>query len=89
MRESIVQRKFIRSLREAGWEVLRIKAGAEGGWPDTVAFRNGEAIFVEFKGDKGKLSELQRHRRIVLTNQNFSYYLIEPSDDFKLFINLQ
>ena len=71
MKESEVQKQLIDRLLDRGWKVYRppapssvasraqMKRTGSNGWPDIFAVRHSEAIAIEVKGSRGKLSDTQ------------------------------
>ena len=49
-------------LSYAGWRCKRVPPSiyASKGWCDVIAIRKGMVLFIEFKGEKGKLSPEQK-----------------------------
>jgi Holliday junction resolvase len=62
MSESTHQRKIIKSLEADGWYVLKLIKTNKSGIPDIVALKPNEVKFIEVKGEKTKVSELQKYR---------------------------
>jgi Holliday junction resolvase len=60
--ESVYQKKVIERWEKAGFYVIKLAKTNKNGIPDLLCMKPGEAIFVEVKGDRGKLSKLQEYR---------------------------
>lgn len=73
--ESKIQAKLIKQLKADGWLVLKIIKCNINGFPDIVAFRNGEVQFIEVKSENGKQSELQKHVQKQIEKHGFNYIL--------------
>ena len=62
MSGSTHQRKIIKLLEADGWYVLKLIKTNKSGIPDIVALKPNEVKFIEVKGEKTKVSELQKYR---------------------------
>jgi Holliday junction resolvase len=62
MTEQQIQSKIKRKLQERGWYVTKLIKTSTNGIPDLLAIKNGKAMFIEVKREKGKLSPLQELR---------------------------
>lgn len=62
MSEATHQRKIIKSLEADGYYVLKLIKTNKSGIPDIVALKPNEVKFIEVKGSKTKVSELQKYR---------------------------
>ena len=60
--EQQIQTKIINKLRQEGWLCLKIIKLSASGFPDILAHRNGETMYIEVKKIGGVLSELQKVR---------------------------
>lgn len=78
MRESEIQRKIAEKLGKSGWLVIKLERTNWNGIPDLMALRNGKAIFIEVKTDKGVVAELQKHR--IETLNRLGFYAIVARD---------
>jgi Holliday junction resolvase len=77
MQESLIQSKIIKALQGKGWIVIRLRSTSESGWPDLLALRNGRAVFLEVKDPKGKTSDLQSYKHIMLRMEKFEVYTVD------------
>lgn len=72
MSESSYQNKLIKLLEKEGYYVLKLIKTNKNGIPDLLALKEGfEPYFIEVKGVKGKLSELQKYRLKELQKHGF------------------
>lgn len=72
MTESQYQSKLIKKLESEGWYVLKLISTNKVGIPDLLALKDNEKpYFIEVKGKKGILSELQKYRLKELKELNF------------------
>jgi hypothetical protein len=63
MRESNIEKTFVRRVKERGWRQKKLEAGrVSNGWPDRlICLSNGLTVFIEFKAPGKKLTRLQAH----------------------------
>ena len=61
MKESALQTKVVKKLKEHGWFVTKLISTSTPGICDLMAIRNGLVIMLEIKTDKGVVSELQKY----------------------------
>jgi hypothetical protein len=83
MSEQELQSKCIKYAKSKGWYVLKIIKCNISGFPDSVLFKDGQTIFVEYKAINGIQSELQKYQQKLLENQGFKYYLVNNLNYFK------
>ncbi len=62
MTEQQIQKKITTHLEKDGYLVLKIIKCNKSGYPDLIAVKENDTLFVEVKRPKGKLSELQKVR---------------------------
>jgi Holliday junction resolvase len=63
MTEQQIQKKKIDELEAQGYYVIKLKLTNKNGIPDLIAIpKDSNALFVEVKKEKGKLSKLQEYR---------------------------
>ena len=60
--EQQIQKKITTQLEKDGYLVLKIIKCNKSGYPDLIAVKENDTLFVEVKRPKGKLSELQKVR---------------------------
>lgn len=60
--EQKIQSKIIKKLKEKGYFVLKLIKTNKNGYPDLIAVKENETIFIEVKRPDGVLSELQKVR---------------------------
>ena len=61
MKESALQAKVVKRLKEHGWFVTKLISTSTPGICDLMAIRKGAVIMLEIKTDKGVVSELQKY----------------------------
>ena len=83
MSEQSIQSSCIKYAKSKGWYVLKVIKCNISGVPDSVLFKDGVTIFVEFKSEIGKQSELQKYQQKQLEAQGFKYYLVNNLNYFK------
>ena len=62
MTEQQIQKKITTQLEKDGYLVLKIIKCNKSGYPDLIAVKQNDTLFVEVKRPKGRLSELQKVR---------------------------
>ena len=70
--ESVIQKKIITQLEKQGYFVLKIIKCNKNGYPDLIAVKENETIFIEVKRPGGVLSELQKVRIKELRSRNIN-----------------
>ena len=83
MLESKIQASCLKYAKSKGWYVLKVIKCNISGFPDCTLFKGGVTIFVEFKSEIGKQSELQKYQQKQLEAQGFKYYLVNNLNYFK------
>ena len=61
MKESQLQTKVSKKLKDHGWFVTKLISTSTPGICDLMAIRKGVVIMLEIKTDKGVVSELQKY----------------------------
>jgi len=61
MKESTLQTKIVKRLKDNGWFVTKLISTSTPGICDLMAIRKGTVIMLEVKTDKGVVSELQKY----------------------------
>lgn len=83
MRESEIQRQIIERLGKSGWLVVKLERTNWNGIPDLLCLRNGVAIFIEVKAEKGVVAELQKHRLETLNRLGFYAIVARSVNDIQ------
>lgn len=60
--EQHIQKKIINQLEQEGYLVLKLIKCNKNGYPDLLAVKNNDTMFIEVKKPNGRLSELQKVR---------------------------
>lgn len=82
--EQQIQKKIINQLEQEGYLVLKLIKCNKNGYPDLLACRNNDYLFIEVKKPNGKLSELQKVRLDEMKRKNINYKVwIAYGIDFK------
>lgn len=81
--ESKIQSKIKKNLESDGWKVIKIIQLSENGYPDLMAMKNGEIVFIEVKREGCKPSPLQLLRIEQLKKNGFKS-LWTDDKDFRL-----
>jgi len=71
MSEATHQKKIIKNLEKEGYYVLKLISTNKTGIPDILALKPNDIKFVEVKGVKTPVSELQKYRLKELINLGF------------------
>ena len=75
-RESVIERKCILIAKARNWMEVKLERCNKNGMPDRMLMKNGRLIFIEFKNDKGALSEIQKHRHEELRKHGMRVYVV-------------
>lgn len=76
MRESEIQAKIIKKYEADGWYVIKLIQTNKNGIPDLLCLKEGRALFIEVKGEKGIVSDLQKYRHQELLRFGFETKII-------------
>ena len=60
MLEKDIEKKVCDEAKKLGWLTYKFSSPAHRGVPDRIFIKDGEVVFIEFKGPNGVLSTLQR-----------------------------
>lgn len=71
MSEAKYQNKLIKLLEAEGWYVIKLIKTNKNGIPDLLALKPNDVRFIEVKGKKGVVSELQKFRIKELKDKGF------------------
>jgi VRR-NUC domain. len=71
MSEKTHQAKIIKELESKGYYVLKLMKTNKNGIPDLLALKEKEIYFIEVKGKKTPVSELQKYRIKELQKYGF------------------
>lgn len=80
MSESKYQNKLIKSLEKEGYYVIKLIKTNKTGIPDLIALKPNEVKFIEVKGKKTPVSEIQKYRLKELKNHGFNAYIKRATD---------
>ncbi len=84
MNEQQTQSKIKKKLETEGWEVIKLIRTSHNGISDLMALKDGKAMFIEVKTDKGVLSPLQVFRIDQLRKLGFEVKIwTDYGKDFK------
>ncbi|MEM3373101.1 MAG: hypothetical protein QXF76_02705 [Candidatus Anstonellales archaeon] len=90
MKESELQSKSIKMLKNFGFLVIRISNPTQRGLPDILAIsEKGDVIAIEFKIGKNNQSELQKYIQKEFEKRNLKYYLIRDLNELKAIFKLE
>lgn len=84
IRESSVEGEFVRAVREAGGEALKLTSQTMNGLPDRLILCSGaKAYFVELKAPGKRMCPLQRKRRQELEAMGFPVFCVDRPEQIK------
>lgn len=88
MRESDIERRFVREVERAGGRVLKWVSPGNRGVPDRIVILpHGRVVFVELKRSGGRLGPLQERWARILKELGHTVYKIDSIDGIKRFID--
>lgn len=73
------QTKIKKELEAKGYKIVKLIRLSENGYPDLMALKDGETIFVECKEKNDTLKPLQKFRIDELINNGFEAYAIQET----------
>lgn len=83
--EGVYQRKIIKQYKKDGYYVIKLVRTNKNGIPDLLCLKPVgdlvDVVFVEVKGKKGVVSELQKFRMDELKRFGFGKVLVDRSSD--------
>lgn len=78
MRESVIEREFVKAVRKAGGTAYKLTSQTANGLPDRlVLFPPAKTVFMELKAPGKMLRPLQRKRRRQLMKLGFPVLCID------------
>jgi len=83
VKERDILKQVRQYLRLKGWLVYRMQQGlgAHRGFPDLVAAKDGQVLFIEVKTPKGRLSGYQEQFRDEIRAQGLRYIVVRSVED--------
>ena len=81
--ESKVQAKIIKDLEAAGWYVIKLIQCNKNGLCDLLALRRNRYVWIEVKGENGKVAPLQAFRHEELRRAGAEVIVAYGVDDIK------
>lgn len=86
MLEQSIQTSIREKLIASGWMVIKLMHTSANGIPDLLCLKDGEAVFIEVKQTKGRVSKLQEHRINQLGKYGFDAFVARSVNDIKTMI---
>ena len=83
------QTKTINLLSSKGWKVLKVIRLSENGYPDLLALKDGQAIWVECKEKNDTLKPLQKLRIKELQKLGFKAFVEQDGKPSELQVYLK
>lgn len=88
MRESYIERRFVREVERVGGRALKWVSPGNRGVPDRIVLLpRGRLVFVELKRPGGKLEPLQERWARILKEMGHTVYKIESVEEIQSFID--
>ena len=88
MRESVIEREFVKAVRKAGGTAYKLTSQTANGLPDRlVLFPPAKTVFVELKAPGKMMRPLQRKRRYQLTKLGFPVLCIDRRRQIEPFLS--
>lgn len=75
-RESVIEKRCVKLAKARGWFEVKVERCNKNGMPDRIFIKGGRVIFVEFKNDAGRLSQIQETRIDELKNHGAIVYVV-------------
>lgn len=75
--ESDIQKKIIKQLKLKGWDVLRLRSMSEAGWPDLLALKAKQIMFIEVKRPGQVPTKLQEAKIIDLRSKGYTVLVMD------------
>ncbi|BFH60729.1 VRR-NUC domain-containing protein [Paenibacillus azoreducens] len=87
MRESALERRLVREVKDIGGEAPKWVSPGNRGVPDRIVLLpNGQTIYVEMKAPGKHLSPLQERWKRKLLKMGHQHYKIDSNEDIDRFI---
>ena len=88
MRESVIEREFVKAVRKAGGTAYKLTSQTANGLPDRlVLFPPAKTVFVELKAPGKMMRPLQRKRRYQLMKLGFPVLCIDRRRQIEPFLS--
>lgn len=87
--EQKIQSEIEAYLQKNGFFVTKLIATTTNGIPDLLAVKNGLALFVEVKTDRGRLSALQKYRIEELNEYAVAVVCRSVADVSKVIVGME
>lgn len=73
------QNEIIKDLKKKGFKVVKVVKFSADGYPDLIAMKKGECIFIEVKEENDSLKPLQKFRIDELIKNGFKAYCTQKN----------
>jgi len=81
--EAKYQSKIIKALEAKNWFCIKLISTNKNGIPDILALkRDRKPLFIEVKGEKGRIAPLQEYRAKEVASLGFLHHFAVSGDDF-------
>ena len=79
--EAKLERKFVRTMEQAGWKAPKLVCPGFDGMPDRIILKdNGRVFFAEIKAPGEKPRPLQKARHAMLRRRGFRVYVVDSDE---------
>lgn len=85
MRESEIEKRFVRAVRELGGMAIKNAVSYRAGFQTERLSADGRTVYVEVKAPDGVLSHLQENMIFMLQNLGHNVEVIRSLDDIERF----
>ena len=90
MKESQIESKVVKKAKELGFLTYKFSSPSNRGVPDRIFITpHGEVFFIEFKSEKGKLSQLQKKVLNDIKHYNVEVFIVYGVEEGILLLNLK
>lgn len=87
MKESTIESKLVRMVRERGGLCYKFVSPGNPGVPDRIVITpNGRTIYVELKTEIGRLSSIQKWQREEFQKRGVDFRVLKGLDEVKAFV---
>ena len=87
MKESAIEARLVRMVRERGGLCYKFVSPGNPGVPDRIIITpDGKTIYVELKTEVGRLSAMQKWQRRELEKRNIDVRVLKGLDQVKEFV---
>ena len=78
--EKMIENRFVKKAKAAGWLVYKIQAIGVRGLPDRMCIKQGKIRFIEFKSGNRKLTSSQTEIYVKFLKQRIQIGIFRDAD---------